>query len=176
MTNVTESPSSWSARLVTDKRWAWFWLIVRVYVGWEWLTAGWGKVTNPAWVGSQAGTALTGFMQHALTLTGGEHPNVQAWYAWFIQNVVLPQAGVWSYAVAFGELLVGLGLIAGILTGLAAFFGGFMNFNYLLAGAVSTNPTLLVMAIGLALAWRIAGWWGGDRWLLPALERIRLRR
>jgi thiosulfate dehydrogenase [quinone] large subunit len=44
-----------------------------------------------------------------------------------------------------------------------------MNMNYLLAGTVSTNPLLLVIAIRLSLAWKTAGWWGVDRWLLPAL-------
>jgi thiosulfate dehydrogenase [quinone] large subunit len=80
-----------------------------------------------------------------------------------------------SYLVASGELLVGLGLIAGIPTGRAAFFGGLLNFNCLRAGAVSINPTLLVMAFGLTLARRIAGWRGGERRLPPALERIRMR-
>jgi thiosulfate dehydrogenase [quinone] large subunit len=176
MTTQNEVRSSWADRFVLDKRWAWFWLIVRLYVGWQWLTAGWGKVTNSNWVGSNAGVALSGFLKNAVSLATGEHPSVQSWYAWFIQNAVLPQVNIWSYVVAFGELLVGVGLILGILTGLAAFFGGFMNFNYLLAGSVSTNPILLVMEIGLMLAWRIAGWWGGDRWLLPVLDRIRIRR
>jgi thiosulfate dehydrogenase (quinone) large subunit len=44
-----------------------------------------------------------------------------------------------------------------------------MNFNYLLAGSVSTNPILLALAILLVLAWKIAGWWGLDRWVLPLL-------
>ncbi len=176
MSNLNESSWSPASRFVTDKRWAWFWLIVRLYVGWQWLSAGWGKVTDPNWVGANAGASLTGFLQRAVTLASGEHPSVQSWYAAFIQNAVLPQAAAWSYVVAFGELFVGVGLILGLLTGLAAFFGGFMNLNYLLAGTVSTNAILLVMEIGLALAWRIAGWWGGDRWLLPVLERIRIRR
>jgi thiosulfate dehydrogenase [quinone] large subunit len=149
---------------------------VRLYVGWQWLTAGWAKVTDPAWVGGQAGTSLTGFLQHAQTLTTGAHPSVQAWYGWFIEHLVLPQVTVWSYAVAFGEVLVGLGLLTGLLTALAAFFGGVMNLNYLLAGSVSSNPILLVLEIGLMLAWRIAGWWGGDRWLLPVLRSVRIRR
>ncbi|MGB7538588.1 MAG: DoxX family membrane protein [Anaerolineales bacterium] len=156
---------------IGDTRWAWFWLIVRIYVGWQWLTAGWEKVNDPTWVGSQAGVSLSGFLSHAITLATGAHPSVQSWYAWFVQNIVLPQVVVWSYAVAFGELLVGVGLVLGILTGLAAFFGGFMNLNYLLAGSVSINPILLILEIGLVLAWKIAGWWGGDRWLLPALSR-----
>jgi thiosulfate dehydrogenase (quinone) large subunit len=32
--------------LFADTRMAWRWLIVRVYVGYEWLTAGWEKLTG----------------------------------------------------------------------------------------------------------------------------------
>jgi thiosulfate dehydrogenase [quinone] large subunit len=42
-----------------------------------------------------------------------------------------------------------------------------MNVNYLLAGTVSSNPILFVIATGPVLALRTAGWWGLDRWLLP---------
>jgi thiosulfate dehydrogenase [quinone] large subunit len=44
-----------------------------------------------------------------------------------------------------------------------------MNLNYLLAGAVSVNPILLMLSIFLVLAWKTVGWWGLDRWLLPVL-------
>jgi thiosulfate dehydrogenase [quinone] large subunit len=71
--------------------------------------------------------------------------------------------------VTFGEILVGLGLIFGVLTGIAAFFGVFMNMNFLLAGAVSINPIIGGLALFLVLAWRIAGYYGGDRYLLPLL-------
>ncbi|MEZ4766825.1 MAG: DoxX family membrane protein [Caldilineales bacterium] len=155
--------------LFGDVRWAWIWLILRLYVGWEWLNAGWGKVNNPAWVGGQAGAALTGFLNNAISQTTGAHPTVQVWYAWFLQHVVLPNASVWSYAVSFGELLVGIALILGLFTGIAAFFGSFMNINYLMAGAVSTNPILFSIATLLVLAWKTAGWWGLDQWVLPAL-------
>lgn len=149
--------------------WSWSWLIVRLYVGWTWLKAGWGKVTNPAWVGNKAGTALTGFVNNALTKASGEHPDVQSWYASFLHNVVLPHVGVWSHVIAFGETLVGIGLILGAFAGIAAFFGIVMNLNYLMAGAVSVNPILLLLSVFLVLAWKTAGWWGLDRWLLPAL-------
>jgi thiosulfate dehydrogenase [quinone] large subunit len=155
--------------LLGDVRWAWIWLILRLYVGWEWLQAGWDKLHNPAWIGSKAGTALTGFVTHALTETSGQHPNVQLWYAWFLQHMVLPQPIFWSYLVTWGEFLVGIALILGIFTGIAAFCGSFLNMNYLLAGAVSTNPILFAIATWLVLAWKTAGWWGLDRWLLPAL-------
>ena len=133
------------------------------------MKAGWGKITNPAWVGAQAGTALTGFVNGALAKTTGAHPDVQSWYAAFLKITVLPHTGTWTYVVAFGETLVGIGLILGAFTGIAALFGIFMNLNYLMAGSVSINPVLLVISIFLVLAWKTAGWWGLDRWLLSAL-------
>ena len=155
--------------LFADSRMAIFWLVVRLYVGYEWLRAGWEKIVDPSgvWVGSKAGAAVAGFAKGALAKTGGEHPDVQGWYAWFLRELVLPNATLFSYLVAWGEVLVGIALILGVLTGIAAFFGAVMNANYLLAGAVSTNPILLIGAIGLMLAWRIAGYIGLDRYVLP---------
>lgn len=164
---LNDSPIAHS--LFGDVRWAWLWLILRLYVGWEWVSAAMTKLGNPAWTGSKAGAAITGFVQGALAKTGGEHPDVQPWYAWFLQNIVLPNARLWSYLVSFGEMLVGLALILGLFTGIAAFFGSFMNMSYLLAGTVSTNPILFIIATFLMLAWKTAGWWGLDRWVLPAL-------
>lgn len=164
---VEDSPVS--RFLFSDVRFSWFWLILRLYMGYEWLTAGWSKITSPAWTGSQAGTALTGFLNGALAKTAGQHPDVQGWYAWFLDKVVLPAAPTWSWVVAFGEFLVGVALILGLFTGIAAFFAGFMNVNYLLAGTVSLNPFLFVFATWLVLAWKTAGWLGLDRWALMAL-------
>jgi len=155
--------------LFGEVKWAWLWIPLRLYAGWQWLIAGWNKLGNPAWTGDSAGVAVTGFVQGALEKTSGAHPDVQGWYAWFLRNMVLPNAAIWSQFVAYGELLVGIALILGVFTGIAAFFGGFMNMNYLLAGTVSTNPLLLAIAILLILAWKTAGWWGIDRWLLPGL-------
>lgn len=149
--------------------WAWIWLILRLYLGYEWLNAGWGKLNNSAWVGSNAGTALTGFINSAIAKATGAHPAVQSWYATFLKDAILPNTQIWSYAVAFGETLVGLGLIVGAFTGIAAFFGIIMNLSYLMSGSVSTNPMLLVGSIFIVLAWKTAGWWGLDRWLLPLL-------
>lgn len=57
----------------------------------------------------------------------------------------------------------------GALTGMAAFFGALMNMSFLLAGSASSNPVLFTAAIGLILAWRVAGYYGFDRYLLPKL-------
>jgi thiosulfate dehydrogenase (quinone) large subunit len=164
---ITDPP--FAQALFGKVSWAWLWLIVRLYVGWTWLQAGWEKVTNPAWVGSQAGTALSGFINNALTKATGAHPDVQGWYAAFLHNAVLPHTAVWGNFVAFGETLVGIGLILGAFAGIAAFFGIIMNLNYLMSGSVSVNPILLMLSIFLVLAWKTVGWWGLDRWLLSAL-------
>lgn len=144
-----------------------FWFVVRMYVGAQWFLAGWEKVISPAWGAS--GKAITGFVAGALAKTTGANPAVQGWYAWFLQHLVLPNGGFWSFLVAWGEIAVGLGLLFGILTGIAAGFGVLMNLNFLLAGAVSTNPILGMLGLFLCFSWRVCGWIGVDHWLLPAL-------
>ncbi len=181
---VTQVPEPPIAKfLFADTRMAWFWLIVRVYVGWQWLVAGFDKLTGYSidigsfgqkvgspWVFSgHDGLGLSFFFKGAIAQTTGAHPAVQGWYAWFLQNIALPNAGFFAYVITFGEILVGLGLIFGVLTGIAAFFGVFMNMNFILAGAISINPIIGGLAIFLVLAWRVAGYYGGDRYLLPLL-------
>ncbi len=174
MTAVSRSPGEFReppfARfLFADTRAAWLWLIVRLYLGYEWLSAGLTKLGSPAWTGDKAGAAVTGFAQGALAKAGGEHPDVTGWYAGFLNGFVIPNAGLFGWLVTIGELAVGIALILGVLTGIAAFFGIVMNANYLLAGTVSTNPILIILGTLLVLAWRNAGWIGLDRWLLPAV-------
>jgi thiosulfate dehydrogenase (quinone) large subunit len=175
--NITQiSDSELSKFVFADTRMGWFWLIVRIYVGWQWLEAGWTKLYNPSWVGNHAGAALQGFINGALQKTAGLHPDVQSWYGAFLQNFVSQHAVGFSYLVTYGELAVGIALILGLFTGIAAFFGGFMNMNYLLAGTVSVNPILLLLQFFLILAWRIAGWVGLDKFILPALRSSLTKR
>lgn len=146
---------------------SWLWLLFRLYVGWEWLLAGYEKITSPVWVGAKAGVALSGFLQGALQKTTGPHPDVSSWYGQFLQSAVIHNSAFFSYVVSFGELFVGIALILGLFTGVAAFFGAFMNMNYLFAGTVSINPIMFLAELFLILAWRVAGWYGLDRFLLP---------
>jgi len=155
--------------LFADTRVAWVWLLLRLYVAYTWVTAGWEKVTSPMWVGAQAGTAIHGFLMGSMAKASGANPAVASWYAWLVSNVALPHFVIFSYLVAFGELAVGVALMLGAFTGIAAFFGAFMNLNYLFAGTISVNPLLLLIELFLILAWRNAGWLGLDRWLLPWL-------
>lgn len=155
--------------LFSSTRFSFAWLLLRIYIGWIWLMAGYEKIINPAWVGPHAGTALAGFLMAALKKSAGAHPDVASWYANFLTNIIVHNAVFVSYVVSYGELLVGIALILGITTGIAAFAGSFMNMNYLLAGTVSINPLMFVAELLLILAWRTAGWFGFDRILLPLL-------
>lgn len=146
------------------------WTPLRMYVGWQWLTAGLEKVNNPAW--TQSGTALKGFWQGAIKGTAGAKgaPVHYGWYHDFLQYMVNNEWYSWfGKLIAFGETALGIALILGAFVGVAAFFGAFMNFNFMLAGSASTNPVMFGLAILLILGWKVAGFIGADYYLLPAL-------
>jgi thiosulfate dehydrogenase (quinone) large subunit len=143
------------------------WFVIRMEVGAQWLVSGWKKIQSPAW--GISGKALSTFATTSLAKTAGPNPAVQAWYAWFLHQLVQPHLGIFSFLVTYGEFAVGLGILLGVLTGLAASFGVLMNLNYLLAGSVSINPVLALFGLFLLLSWRVCGLLGGDRWLFPTL-------
>jgi thiosulfate dehydrogenase (quinone) large subunit len=156
--------------LFGSTKFAWLWLVVRVYVGWQWFNAGWAKLHEPGWMAG--GASLQAFWQRIVTApVGGTKGITQyGWYHDFIAYMLQHSWYVWfGKLVAFGETAVGIMLILGAFAGIAAFLGAFMNFNYLLAGTASTNPVLLVLALLLILAWKVAGYYGLDYWLLPMI-------
>jgi thiosulfate dehydrogenase [quinone] large subunit len=115
------------------------------------------------------GEALLNYWQRGLKMT--PKPAIALdWYRGFIEYLVTIEAHTWfSKIIIFGELLVAVGLILGAFVGVAAFFGGLMNWSFIMAGSASTNGLLFAIATWLVLAWRNAGWIGLDRWLLPIL-------
>ncbi len=155
--------------LFYNRRAGLFWLPIRLFVGFAWLEAGYHKLTDPGW--TQGGTALQAYWERAVTIPETGRPPISfEWYASFIQTLLDNGAYTWmAWVITIGELAVGIGLLVGALTGIAAFFGAFMNMSFMLAGSASTNPVLFTLAIGLMLAWRVAGYYGLDRYLLPAL-------
>jgi thiosulfate dehydrogenase [quinone] large subunit len=156
--------------LFHDTRSAPLWLAVRLYVGIAWFTAGFEKITgSPSWLSSGAG--LKGYWTNAAAIPKTGKPAISYdWYRSFLQYMLDHQWYTWfAKVICIGELLIGIGLIVGGLTGIAAFFGALMNMSFLLAGSASTNPVLFTAAILLMLAWQVAGYWGADRFILPVL-------
>ena len=148
-----------------------FWLILRVYVGYEFLTAGWEKIESGKWLFGN-GSAITGFLKGALALTKGAHPEVQPWYADLVKNVFLPNAAIFSSMVALGETLVGIALIFGIFTKFAAFWGAVLNFSFVSAGSTSTNAQMVVMEVAMVFAGAGVAQYGIDYFLMPYLRKL----
>jgi thiosulfate dehydrogenase [quinone] large subunit len=146
-----------------------FWLVARMYIGLDFLESGWRKFNNPAWM--ETGAALKGAWAKAVIAPeSGTAQITFDWYREFINVLLVGGHHTWfAKFLVLGEIAVGLGLILGVLTGIAAFFAAFMNWNFLMLGIVSVNPVFLPIGIGLMLAWKVAGYYGIDRWLLPAL-------
>lgn len=158
---------------------------LRLFLAYEWIEAGlhkifvtqgdtimWGQ-WNPAWL--SGGAAIRGYWERAAALT----PNAQGVatgpitypaYRAFIQFMLDNNWQTWyGPLVAWGEVLIGLGFLFGGLVGFAAFFALLMNFAFLYAGSVSSNPTLILLEMVMVFAWRTVGWWGIDRYLLPRI-------
>ena len=153
-------------KLLTDPRAGWLWLPLRLWLGYQWIEAASHKLTNPKWM--QTGEALQGFWLNAVKIPETGRPAITFdWYRTFLQTLLDAQAYTWfAKLVAVGELLIGLGLIVGAFAGIAAFFGGLMNWNFMMAGSASSNPLLFVAAVALILSWKVCGYIGADYYLL----------
>ncbi len=145
------------------------WLPLRFFVGREWLAAGEDKLRAASWM--DGGTALKGYWTSAIAVPqNGRPPITYNWYRDSLRYMLNHEWYTWfGPFIAIGETVVGIALIIGALVGIAAFFGTLMNFSYQLAGSASSNPVLFGLSVFLILAWKVAGYWGIDRWLLSWL-------
>ncbi len=166
-----ELPSFVNA-IFSDKRFSILWLAVRVWLGWQWIEASLHKLSDPAWM--KTGVALKGFWTAAVQIPATGKPPIDfAWYRAFLQAALNAQAYTWfAKVVAVSEFLIGISLILGIFVGATAFFGGFMNWNFIMAGSASVNGVFFGLSVLLVLAWKIAGYLGVDYFLLPRVADL----
>ena len=146
-----------------DKRISILLAVLRVYVGYTWLVAGWGKIVGGNFDAS-------GFLQGAAAKATGEHPLVQGWWAVFLKNVAIPNVDVFNTLIPYGEFLVGIGLLIGCFTKTAVFFGMMMNFSYMFSGTTSTNPQLALLSVFILVSAMNAGRYGADGMIMPILK------
>ncbi|WP_141432928.1 DoxX family protein [Bacillus sp. 03113] len=139
--------------------------IIRLFLGYSWLTSGWGKLTG--------GFDASGYLTNAVSnpVKGPDGNVVYSWYVSFLKEFAIPNIELFNFIVPIGEFLIGLGLILGCLTTAAAFFGLIMNFSFFLAGTVSHNPTDIFLGGILLLAGLNSGYIGLDRWVIPYIRK-----
>ncbi|WP_394239203.1 DoxX family protein [Niallia oryzisoli] len=135
-------------------------VLLRLYVGYTFLSHGWEKVSG-------GGFDASGFLQGAI-----KNPGVEGWWASFLEGVALPNIDLFNILVPWGEVLVGLGLILGCLTTAAAFFGVVMNFSFLFSGVANPNALMALIIVFILVAGANAGKYGLDRWVLPSVRQI----
>jgi thiosulfate dehydrogenase (quinone) large subunit len=156
--------------LFSDTRLAIVWLAVRLYVGYQWLEAGFHKIQDPAWMVSGEGLRAFWVNVTKIPAAPAKPPISFDWYRSFLQLLLDANAYTWfGKVIAVGETAIGVALVLGAFVGVAAAAGAFMNLNFMLAGSASTNPVLFLLAILLVLAWKTAGFIGLDNVLLPLL-------
>lgn len=156
------------------------WLFIRLVLGVAWVRAGWEKLGDPGWTAEPRGKAIGGFLQGAIAKsTAGPHPEVPHWYHTLVQEVFQPNAASLAVLITYGELLVGIALIVGLLTRFSALAGVTMNLAFVWAGTTSTNPPMLLLGLALVFFGHHSGRFGLDAWAIPAIAArtpVRLRR
>lgn len=106
---------------------------VRILIGAIWLNGAVEKFLNPSFP-QQLSQSLQ---------AGGFVSQAPPFFQTFMQNNVIPNAGVVAQLARFGELFLGIGLILGLLTNLAALGSIAMSFALLLSqGGVSLGTGL----------------------------------
>lgn len=98
--------------------------LIRIFIGVHYLVVGWPKVMG------MTGESLAA----QLSRTAARDP--LPFHREFITGFVIPNAGAFSYVVAYGEVAIGLSLLVGCLVRVSAAFGVFNNLNILLAMAI----------------------------------------
>jgi len=144
-------------------------LIIRMYLGWEWLTAGWHKIA-----GDKPFDA-SGFLKNAIAnpvIDKSTNELIYPTFTAFLEHFALPNVKLINVLIPWGEFLVGLGLIVGGLTTAAAFFGLLMNFMFMFAGTVSSNPWMVLIGMIILVAGPNAGKFGIDHYVLPYLRKL----
>jgi thiosulfate dehydrogenase [quinone] large subunit len=144
------------ARVYLDKDWSIAYLAARLFVGWEFLYAGWDKATTN-WYSGAGGAEVKGFLGGAVAQSHASakvpFPNVSHWFAWTANNVFLSHSHMISYLVVTAELCIGVGLIFGLFLRLSALFGVLMNALFLFSGSLSAglNPEMVILGMAVLL-------------------------
>jgi thiosulfate dehydrogenase (quinone) large subunit len=149
--------------------------LLRIFVGIFFLVLGQYKVFGTAFtLHGGFEDSIRGFLEQ------GAYP----WMAPVLRQVVLPNARVCAFLTGYGELLIGLGLIFGVLTRIASVFGILLMFLLWLSAGYPGPHVALWRYFGASLEWSVfagcfAAFLIGEpeaRWSLAPRLKTRIRR
>jgi thiosulfate dehydrogenase (quinone) large subunit len=177
-TGTFEAPSGnakFSDWLYRSKAASGIWLVARLWLGYEWLNAGyqklWGSEKAAFWNGG--GAAVKGFATGGIAgSTAGKGGASYGWWAAFLHNFVVPNASWIAKLITLSEVAIGVLLLVGLFTGAAAVAGIMLNLIYMFTGSAGVNPAFALVALFLILAWRNAGYIGLDRVAVPMVRNL----
>ena len=153
------------AKRTTLRAWEWVkesklmavgWLAMRVWLGIMWIQAGWAKLfgaENPYFL-HHNGAGVAGFAAHGSP--------AYTWWGHFLTGFVVPNAGWIGVLVAVSELVIGVALVAGLFTRIAALGSLALLFTYVMSGTASVCAWYALFAIVILVMWRTSSWIGID--------------
>lgn len=152
--------------LFNDPRMAPVWAIVRVLVGIQWLRIAVPKLSEPGWM--EGGAIVRGFWENQLN-----NGLFYGWYADFLNFMLENELyRVFGVVMPVLETAFGVLFIVGAFVGLTGLAASFVHVNYLLAGSAGQNAILFPAAILLVAAWKIAGYYGLDYFIMRRVSTV----
>ena len=143
-----------------------FWLVpLRIYLGYMWIMAGLEKyiaagLITRCWPDRRRASASM------MQLIGDQTPG---WYAWIVDAILVPNAMLFQKLIVFTEVGIGVALIAGLFTFIAAAVAVVMNINFMLSTGLNDYWFLMSSIACLGGAGRS---FGLDHYVIPYLRNI----
>ena len=158
---VSASPPSaptspvWES-LKTSKLAALGWTAMRVWLGVMWIQAGSSKLWGAEAAGflHNNGAGVAGFAAHGTP--------AYSWWGTFLHGFVVPNAGWIGILIAVAEFTIGVALVAGLFTRIAALGSLALLFTYVMSGTASVCAFYAAIAIVILVMWRTSSWIGAD--------------
>jgi thiosulfate dehydrogenase [quinone] large subunit len=131
------------------------WTAMRVWLGAMWIQAGAAKLWGAEAAGFlHGGGGVAGFAAHGTP--------AYSWWGSFLHGFVVPNAGWIGVLVAVSEFAIGVALVAGLFTRLAALGSLALLFTYVMSGTASVCAFYAAIAIVILVMWRTSSWIGAD--------------
>lgn len=158
--------------IFNDPRTAPVWAVIRILVGLQWLSIAIPKLNNPGWM---EGGEIVRFWwtQQTAIPESGPPPIIYGWYRDFLSGMLNAGAYEWmAPLIVYAEILFGVLFITGAFVGFTGLAAAFLHWNYLLAGSAGNNGLMFPATILLIVAWKVAGYYGLDYFLMRRVSAL----